>query len=190
MTTSLPLHFKTEKAFRQWLTKNHAGSDGIWLRFFKKASEIKSLTYAEALDHALCYGWIDGQRKPFDELSWIHRFTPRRPQSGWSKTNTDHVERLIKAGLMTAAGLREVEAAKKDGRWERAYPSSKNAVPPEDFLNELGKNKKAKAFFESLNRANVYSIIYRLHTAKKPETREKRMKAILAMMAEGKKLQP
>ena len=184
------LHFKTSADFRHWLEKNHTESDGIWLRIFKKDSHEKSLTYAEALDQALCYGWIDGQKKPFDKLSWLQKFTPRRPKSGWSKINTQHVERLIKAGAMTPAGMEAVEAAKTDGRWETAYASSRNATPPEDFLKELSKNQKAEAFFKTLNKANVYSIVYRLETAKKPETREKRMKMILAMMEQGKTFHP
>lgn len=184
------LRFKSSADFRRWLEKNHARSDGIWLRLFKKDSGKKSLTRVEALDQALCYGWIDGQGKPFDELSWLQKFTPRHSRSGWSKINTQHVERLIKAGAMTPAGLEAVEAAKADGRWKAAYASPRNANPPEDFLRELAKNKKAKAFFATLNKTNVYSIVYRLQTAKKPETREKRMKMILAMMDQGQKFHP
>jgi uncharacterized protein YdeI (YjbR/CyaY-like superfamily) len=184
------LHFKTSADFRHWLEKNYTESGGIWLRIFKKDSHEKSLTYAEALDQALCYGWIDGQKKLSDKLSWLQKFTPRRPKSGWSKINTQHVERLIKAGTMTPAGMEAVEAAKADGRWETAYGSSRSATPPEDFLKELSKNKKAEAFFKTLNKANVYSIVYRLETAKKPETREKRMKTILAMMEQGKAFHP
>jgi uncharacterized protein YdeI (YjbR/CyaY-like superfamily) len=184
------LRFKSSAAFRLWLEKNHARSDGIWLRFFKKASGKKSVTRAEAIDQALCHGWIDGQAKPFDESSWLQKFTPRRSRSGWSKLNTQHVERLTKSGEMTPAGMKAVEAAKADGRWTAAYASPKNAVPPDDFLKALAKNKKAMAFFETLNRANLYAIVYRLQTAKKPETREKRMKLILAMMRAGKKFHP
>jgi uncharacterized protein YdeI (YjbR/CyaY-like superfamily) len=182
--------FKSSSAFRLWLEKNHARSDGIWLRFFKKASGKKSVNRAEAIDQALCHGWIDGQVKPFDELSWLQKFTPRRSRSGWSKLNTQHVERLIKSGGMTPAGMKAVEAARADGRWQAAYASPKNATPPQDFLKALAKNKKAMAFFESLNRVNIYAIFYRLQTAKKPETREKRMKQILAMMRLGKKFHP
>jgi uncharacterized protein YdeI (YjbR/CyaY-like superfamily) len=184
------LHFKSSAEFRRWLEKNHAGSDGLWLRIFKKDSSEKSLTYAEALDQALCYGWIDGQKKSFDELSWLQKFTPRRSKSGWSKMNTQHVERLTKAGEMTSAGVEAVEAAKADGRWKAAYASPRNASPPEDFLKELRKNRKAKAFFGTMNKANVYSIVYRLQTAKRPETRKKRMKLILAMMDQGKTFHP
>jgi uncharacterized protein YdeI (YjbR/CyaY-like superfamily) len=184
------LRFKSSADFRLWLEKNHAHSDGIWLCFFKKASGKKSVNRAEAIDQALCHGWIDGQAKPFDELSWLQKFTPRRSRSGWSKLNTQHVERLVKSGEMTPAGMKAVEAAKADGRWTAAYASPRNAVPPEDFMKALAKNKKAQAFFETLNRANIYSIVYRLQTAKKPETREKRMKLILAMMRDGKKFHP
>jgi len=182
--------FKSAEDFRKWLEKNHTRSEGIWLRFFKKGSGKTSVTRAEALDQALCFGWIDGQGKPGDELSWLQKFTPRRSRSGWSKINTQHVKRLTKAGMMAAAGLEAVKAAKEDGRWKGAYASPRNANPPEDFLERLGRNKKAKAFFETLNRANIYSIVYRLQTAKKLETRERRMKVILEMMAEGKKFHP
>ena len=184
------LRFKSSAEFRRWLEKNHAKSDGIWLRFYKKGSVEKSVARADALDQALCFGWIDGQAKPCDDQSWLQKFTPRRPRSGWLKLNTRHVGRLVKTGAMTPAGMQAVEAAKADGRWKAAYDSPRNALPPEDFLKELGKNKKAKAFFETLSKANVYSIVYRLQTAKKPETRERRMKSILTMMAEGKTFHP
>ena len=179
--------FKTAAAFRAWLEVNHGQCEGIWLRLFKKDSGQATVTYAEALDEALCFGWIDGQVKSLDELSWIQKFTPRRARSGWSKRNTEHVERLIRAGLMMPAGLLAVTAAKADGRWQTAYDSPKNARPPEDFLKALGKNKKAKAFFETLNRANVYAIVHRLQTAKKPETRARRMEMILARLGRGEK---
>jgi len=181
------LVFATPAKFRAWLAKNQDLTEGVWLRFFKKASGEKSLTYAEALDEALCQGWIDGQAKPHDEVSWIQRFTPRRPRGQWSRRNTLNAERLIAAGRMKPAGLRQIEAAKADGRWQAAYDSPRNAAPPEDFLRALEKDKKAKAFFATLNRANVYAIVYRLQTAKKPETREKRMALILGMLGRGEK---
>lgn len=184
------LHFKSPAEFRRWLGKNHAGPEGIWLRFFKKGSDVPSLTYAEALDQALCHGWIDGQAKSMDEQSWLQKYTPRRPRSGWSKRNTEHAERLIKAGTMTPAGQKAIEAAKADGRWKAAYDSPRNAKVPKDFLKALNKDKNAKAFFKTLNRANVYAIVYRLQTAKKPETRQRRIEMILAMMAERKKFHP
>lgn len=179
--------FPSAKAWRQWLTKHHGRSNGIWLRFFKKGSEVATVSHAEALDAALCHGWIDGQIKKYDEKSWLHKFTPRRPRSIWSKRNCDHVERLTAAGEMKLAGLKQAEAAKADGRWAQAYDSPSQMLVPDDLLKALARNKKAKAFFESLNRANTYAIAWRLQTAKKPETREKRMKAILAMLAAGKK---
>jgi uncharacterized protein YdeI (YjbR/CyaY-like superfamily) len=179
--------FKSAVEFRGWLEKNHAESEGVWLRIFKKGSGRPSLTYAEALDQSLCYGWIDGQKLPHDEHSWLQKFTRRRAKSGWSKRNTQHVERLVQAGLMTPAGLEEVEAAKVDGRWQAAYDSPRNATPPEDFLKALSAHREAKAFFETLNRANVYAIVYRLQTAKKPETRQKRLKQIVEMLRRGEK---
>jgi uncharacterized protein YdeI (YjbR/CyaY-like superfamily) len=183
----MTLEFKSSAAFRKWLAANHDKADGIWLRFYKTKSSHPSVTYAEALDQVLCYGWIDGQLKPCDEISWLRKFTPRRAGSGWSKRNTEHVARLIKDGHMTPAGLKAVEAAKADGRWQAAYDSPRNTAPPDDFIKALGKDKKAKAFFETLNRANVYAIVYRLQTAKKPETRERRLQNILAMLHRGEK---
>lgn len=181
------LGFKSSADFRSWLKINGDNCDGLWLRFFKKDSDKATITYDEALDEALCFGWIDGQVKSLDAISWIHKFAPRRARSGWSKRNTEHVERLSKAGLMMPAGLAQVEAAKADGRWQAAYDSPGNAAPPADFLKALGKDKKAKAFFETLNKANVYAIVYRLQTAKKPETRARRMETILAMLGRGEK---
>jgi uncharacterized protein YdeI (YjbR/CyaY-like superfamily) len=179
------LPFRSPSELRKWLAANHRQSAGIWLRIFKKDSGEPTITYAEALDEALCFGWIDGQKRSHDDASWLQRFCPRRPQSGWSKINTQHAERLIQAGRMKAAGQVEIDAAKKDGRWTSAYDSPSTATFPEDFLAALSKNKKAQAFFDSLNKANRYAISYRLQTAKKPETRQKRMETILAMLAKG-----
>jgi uncharacterized protein YdeI (YjbR/CyaY-like superfamily) len=179
------LSFRTSAEFRKWLAANHRRSDGIWLRIFKKNSGEPTVTYAEALDEALCHGWIDGLKQSHDEVSWRQRFTPRRPKSGWSKINTRHAQRLIKADRMKAAGQAQIDAAKKDGRWTAAYDSPSNATLPEDFLAALRKNKKAYSFFESLNKANRYAIAYRLQTAKKPETKQRRMEMILAMLARG-----
>lgn len=179
--------FRSSKLWRAWLEKNYSKSDGIWLQFFKKNSGQKTITHAEALDEALCFGWIDGQANSFDEKSWLQKFTPRRPKSIWSKKNTLNVQRLIESGRMHSAGLAEVEAAKSDGRWKKAYDSPKDMNMPEDFLKELSRNKKAQKFFESLNRTNLYSIHWRLQTAKKPETRQKRMLTILEMLERGEK---
>jgi uncharacterized protein YdeI (YjbR/CyaY-like superfamily) len=181
------LTFKSSAEFRRWLDDHHAGSDGIWLRIYKKDSGRTTITIAEALEQALCYGWIDGQRRAHDAHSYLQKFTPRRARSGWSKLNTEHVHRLSKAGLMAPAGFEAVEAAKKDGRWDAAYDSPRNASPPEDFLKALDKDKKAKAFFGTLNKTNIYAIVYRLQTARKPETRERRIETILAMLSRGEK---
>jgi uncharacterized protein YdeI (YjbR/CyaY-like superfamily) len=181
------ISFKSLKEWASWLARNHAASTGIWLRLFKKDSGVVSVTYAGALDEALCYGWIDGQLDKYDEKSWLRKFTPRRPKSVWSRKNVEHVKQLTAAGKMKPAGLKEVEAAKKDGRWKRAYDSPSAMQVPEDFLKALAKHQKAKAFFETLNKANTYAIAWRLQTAKKPETRAKRMQAILEMLARGEK---
>lgn len=180
--------FKSTKAFEKWLSVNQAKSSGIWLQIFKKDSGIKTVTYSEALDVALCYGWIDGQKNKYDENSWLQKFTPRRTKSMWSKRNSEHVTRLIKDKRMQPAGLKEITSAKADGRWEQAYDSPSNMKVPEDFLMALAKNKKAEAFFKTLNKANTFAIAWRLQIAKKPETRDKRMKVLLGMMANGEKL--
>jgi uncharacterized protein YdeI (YjbR/CyaY-like superfamily) len=160
------------------------------LRLYKKNTSVASITYAEALDEALCFGWIDGQSKSLDETSWIQKFCPRRKRSPWSKINTGHAERLIAAKKMTAAGLEAIESAREDGRWAQAYdPPSKTTAAP-DFLVELEKvkNKKAKAFYATLNKTNLYAINYRLQSAKKPETRLRRMEKIIDMLNQQEKL--
>jgi uncharacterized protein YdeI (YjbR/CyaY-like superfamily) len=181
------MSFTSSPDFRAWLEKHHGQSDGVLLRIYKKDSGVATVTYAEALDQALCFGWIDGQKLPYDKQSWLQKFTPRRPKSGWSKRNTQHVVRLTKIGAMTPAGLEAVDAAKADGRWKAAYDSFGTAAVPNDFLKELARNKKANAFFKTLNKTNLYAIIYRLQTAKKPETREKRTRAIIEKLARGEK---
>lgn len=187
--SALPIKTFTSAAlFAAWLEKNHARSSGIWIRIAKKEAAKKSITYDEALDLALCYGWIDGQKKTYDEASWLQKFTPRRAKSIWSERNKEHARMLIRENRMTAAGRKEIEAAKKDGRWEAAYAGSRTMEVPSDFLAELKKDKKARAFFKTLNKANTYAIAWRLRTAKKPETREKRKQALLAMLARQEKL--
>jgi len=183
----LVLPFETPGAFEKWLAKHHNKVDGILLRFFKKESGKKSITYKEAVDEALCYGWIDGRANKFDAESWIQKFTPRRPKSIWSKRNIENVERLTTLAKMKPAGLEEVAKAKADGRWTRAYDSPKEMQLPDDFMKALVKNKKAKAFFETLNKTNKYAIGWRLQTAKKPETKEKRIKAIIEMLSKEEK---
>lgn len=183
--TPPPRSFQSSKELRAWLAKEHARAAGLFLRIYKKGSGVPSVTYAEALDQALCFGWIDGQKLPFDATSWVQKFTPRRAKGSWSKKNVGHVERLIQEGQMTAAGLKEVEAAKADGRWAAAYDSAANATLPPEFVKELARNAKAKRFYATLSKANLYSIAYRLQTAKRPETRIKRMKLIIDMLARG-----
>lgn len=187
LNTLLIRGFKTPEAFETWLGKNHDKSNGLWLKIFKKDSGKKTITYAEALDVALCYGWIDGQKQAYDEEAWLQKFSPRSAKSIWSKINIGHVERLINEGRMTSAGLKAIENAKANGSWEKAYDSPGKMTIPEDFLQELSKNKKAQAFFKGLNKTNLFSIAFRLQTAKKLETREKRMKEIIQMLAKGEK---
>jgi len=188
MTKSLDLPtlpFETKKKFAEWLAKNHDKSAGLWLKIAKKAAGISTVTYAEALDVALCYGWIDGQKGSFDEQYFLQKFTPRRPKSIWSKINVEKVAGLIASGEMKPSGLKAVEAAKQDGRWDAAYSSQKNIVVPADFQSALEKNKKAKAFFETLTGAKRYSFLFRIETAKKAETREKRIGQFVQMLAKG-----
>lgn len=179
--------FSSAEKWEQWLAKNHSKSKGIWIKFYKKGSGVKTVTYAEALDAALCYGWIDGLANRYDEKAYLQKFTQRRAKSIWSKRNREHVERLITAKRMTEAGLKEINAAKSDGRWERAYDSPGSMKVPDDFLKELAKNKKANEFFNTLNKTNLYSIGWRLQTARTPEARDNWKKKILIMMKEGKK---
>ncbi len=181
------LPFATQAKWRAWLLRHSHKSDGIWLKFFKKASGVKTITYAEALDEALCFGWIDSQVAKFDDQAYLQKFTPRRSKSLWSKRNRDHVVRLIKEKKMTPAGLTEIKRAKTDGRWEAAYDSPSVATLPADFLSAIDKNKKAAKFFKTLNKINRYAITWRLQTAKTPATRAKRLAQIVAMLAEEKK---
>jgi uncharacterized protein YdeI (YjbR/CyaY-like superfamily) len=180
--------FVAAHTWHTWLEENQKRSGGIWLRIYKKDSGKKTVTYAEALDEALCYGWIDGQRKGYDDESFLQMFTPRRAKSMWSKRNREHIERLIKEKRMTTTGQAEVDAAKADGRWEKAYDGSSTMTVPEDFITALKKDKKAYEFFKTLNKTNTYAIAWRLHTAMKPETRAKRMESLLTMMKEGRKI--
>lgn len=179
--------FASAADWHKWLAAHHATSDGIWLRIYNKESGQETVTYAGALDEALCYGWIDGQKKKFDAHSWVQKFTPRRARSIWSKRNIEHIERLTSQQRMKAAGLKAFEEAKKDGRLDAAYDSPSNSSIPDDLLILLEKNPAAKAFFHSLNKTNKYAITWRLQTAKKPETRQKRMNIILDMLTKGEK---
>jgi uncharacterized protein YdeI (YjbR/CyaY-like superfamily) len=184
----LVLAFKDAKAWESWLAKNQTATDGLWMRIAKKASGLKSITYPEAVEIALCYGWIDGQKKPESDTTWLQRFVPRRPRSVWSKINREKALGLIAAGRMQPAGLDEVERAKKDGRWEAAYDSPKNAPVHPDFQKALERNPRANAFFKTVNAANRYAIIWRLHTAKKAETRERLTRKFIEMLEKGETL--
>lgn len=191
MTTKLELpilHFETQVGWAEWLERHHESSQGAWLKFAKKGSGIRTVTHAEALDEALCHGWIDGQTASLDETFYLIRFTPRRPRSKWSQLNREKVERLTNDGRMKPAGLAEVEAAKQDGRWEAAYPPASAATVPEDLQRALIDNPEALAFFETLKGANRYAIIYRVHDARRPETRARRIAQYVAMLAEHRTL--
>ena len=184
------LAFASRAAWEAWLAEHHAASTGLWIKFAKKGSGIASVSYAEALDAALCYGWIDGQKDKLDGDFWLQRFTPRQPRSKWSRINRDRVAALVARGEMQPAGLREVERAKADGRWEAAYDGQRAATVPDDLRRELENNAAAREFFATLDSANRYAILYRLQEAKKPETRARRLKAFVTMLTERKKLHP
>jgi uncharacterized protein YdeI (YjbR/CyaY-like superfamily) len=184
------LGFASSADWEAWLAENHSTSPGLWLKIGKRGATEPSVTYDEALDVALCYGWIDGQKATFDDEYWLQRFTPRRPGSKWSQRNRSKATDLIAQGRMQPAGLREVEAAKADGRWDAAYASPSTATVPDDLQRALETNPAARAFFETLDRQNRYAILYRIQDAKKPETRAQRITTFVAMLAEGKKLYP
>jgi uncharacterized protein YdeI (YjbR/CyaY-like superfamily) len=180
--------FDSQVHWEQWLQVNHAVSGGLWLQIAKKDSGIATVSYSEALLVALCYGWIDGQKGAMDDQFWVQKFTPRRPKSKWSQINRDHVDRLIAAGRMQPAGLREVDAAKADGRWDAAYASQASMTVPEDFQAALDADPTAAAFFATLNSANRYAILYRIQDAKKSETRARRITQFIVMLRDGKRL--
>ena len=182
--------FTDQQDWTTWLAANHASSPGVWLQIAKKNSGVPSVTYAEALEVALCYGWIDGQKKGRDELSWLQKFTPRGPRSIWSKINRAKAEELIASGAMQPAGLAAVEQAKANGQWDAAYDGQSNASVPEDLQAALDDSPDAQAFFATLNSRNRYAILHRIQTAKKPETRAKRITQYVEMLENGEKLYP
>ena len=182
--------FASREAWEAWLEGQHAVSQGVWLKIAKKGSGIETVTFAEALDAALCYGWIDSQADKFDGHYWLQRFTPRKPRSKWSQVNREKVAKLTEAGRMKPAGLREVERAKADGRWDAAYEPPSAATVPDDLRMELEKNEGAREFFEALNSTNRYAILYRIQDAKKPETRARRIARYVEMLSERKKPYP
>jgi uncharacterized protein YdeI (YjbR/CyaY-like superfamily) len=184
------LLFEDQVAFEKWLELNHSSSPGIWLQIAKKGSRIATITYDQAVESSLCYGWIDSQKEKLDEKSWVQRFTPRGVKSIWSKINKDRAEALIEAGRMKPSGLKAIDAAKKNGEWDKAYEPQSNATIPEDFALELERNSEAKAFYETLDRQNKYAISFRIHTAKKQETRVKRIQEFIMMLENGEKIYP
>ena len=180
--------FKSWEDWTRWLDKNHAKSAGVWMQIAKNTGDLKSVSYAEALEIALCYGWIDGQKKSYDDSSWLQKFTPRGPRSIWSKINKAKAEKLIKSGQMKPAGLAAIERAKQTGQWDAAYDSHSTATVPDDFQAALNQNPKAKTFFATLDSTNRYAMLFRLQTAKKAETRARRIEQFIHMLEKHEKI--
>ena len=183
-----PRRFATQRAFEIWLRKNHASSDGAWLLIAKVGADKPTVTYPEAVDVALCYGWIDGQKKSIDAHHWLQRFTPRRVRSVWSKANRAKAEALIQSGRMRPSGMAEIDRARSDERWDAAYEGARTAVVPSDLQAALDAEPGASAFFAGLDRANRYAVLWRVQTAVRPETRSRRIKTLVAMLARGEKI--
>ncbi len=184
------LSFETQSSLEDWLKSNAASSAGVWLQIAKKGSGIASVSYDEAVESALCYGWIDSHKKTYDEKTWIQKFTPRGARSIWSKVNKDKAETLIAVGRMSEQGLKAIENAKQNGNWDNAYEPQSVASLPEDFAKELEQNSKAKAFYDMLNGQNKYAILFRIKNAKKQETRTKRIQQFISMLERGEKIYP
>jgi uncharacterized protein YdeI (YjbR/CyaY-like superfamily) len=184
------LAFPDPAAWEEWLAAEHASASGLWLKLAKKGCPHRTVSYAEALDIALCFGWIDGQKRPLDDDYWLQRFTPRKPRGKWSKINCGKAEALIAVGRMRPTGLREVEAAKADGRWDAAYEGQSTATVPDDLRQALDADADAAAFFATLDRGNRYAILYRIQEAKKPETRAARIAKFVAMLHDHQTVHP
>jgi uncharacterized protein YdeI (YjbR/CyaY-like superfamily) len=185
----LPLvAFPSQERWEGWLEANHGIAAGLWLKIAKKAAGLATVTYGEAVDSALCWGWIDGQKGRYDETWFLQRFTPRRPKSRWSQVNVEKVAALVAAGRMRPPGLAQAEAARADGRWDAAYPPQSALTVPPDLQARLDAHPQAAAFYATLDRQNRYAILYRLHDARKPETRTKRLEQFVTMLAEGRKI--
>ena len=184
------ISFESGAAWEAWLEAEHASSPGVWLKIAKKGASVPTVSYPDALAGALCFGWIDGQKGRLDDDYWLQRFTPRKPGSRWSRVNTDKAAALIEAGRMRPAGLAEVERAKADGRWAAAYEPQSASSVPDDLAAELARDDSARAFFETLDGANRYAILHRIASAKRPETRARRIATYVAMLAEHKKIYP
>jgi uncharacterized protein YdeI (YjbR/CyaY-like superfamily) len=190
-TQELPiLPFENQATWEAWLEQNHAASRGVWMQLAKKGAGIPTVTYVEAVEAALCYGWIDGQSRSQDEKTYLQKFTPRSKRSIWSKINVERALKLIEAGRMKPAGLAEIQRAQADGRWEAAYDSPKNSSIPEDLQAALDRSPKAQAFFNTLNSQNRYAILHRLQTAVKPETRQRRLEKFIQMLENNERLHP
>jgi len=185
-----PRLFKNQDAWESWLEKNHAKSTGLWLRLAKKDSGLQSISYAVALEVALCYGWIDGQKKPENDRTWLQRFVPRSRKSIWSRINREKVENLINNGRVKPAGLKAIEEAKNCGRWDAAYDSPSRSAVPGDFQAALTVNPRANEFFQALGRANRYAILFRIQRVKKAETRARKIREFTAMLARHEKIHP
>jgi uncharacterized protein YdeI (YjbR/CyaY-like superfamily) len=184
------ISFADQQAWEAWLAAQTADTKGVWLKIAKKGSGVASVDYTQALEGALCCGWIDGQKAPLDEQFWLQKFTPRGPKSSWSKVNREKAEALIEQGRMRPDGLRQVEQAKADGRWAAAYDSQSRISVPDDFQQALEQNPAALAFFKTLDSANRYAVLYRIQTAKKAETRASWIRRLVEMLAEGRKIHP
>jgi uncharacterized protein YdeI (YjbR/CyaY-like superfamily) len=182
------LPFTGPEEWERWLAERHESSGGVWLKLAKKGSGAASVTYVEAVEVALCFGWIDGQKRACDERWWLQRFTPRGPRSRWSQINREKAEALERDGRLRPAGLLQVQRARADGRWEAAYESQSRATVPEDLLRELDRDPAARAFFDSLESHNRYAILYRIHEAKRPETRARRIERFMAMLRAGERV--
>jgi len=185
--------FRDESAFEKWLGANHDRETELWLKIYKKASGVPTVTYAQALDVALCWGWIDGLKKSFDEEAFLQRFSPRRPKSVWSQINREHIARLIKAGRMTPHGQRHVDAARSDGRWAAAYAPIRTATAagiPEDLRAAIGANARARRTFRTLNRQNLFALAFRTNNMKTPAGRARKIADLVAMLARGETILP
>ncbi|MBR8385146.1 YdeI/OmpD-associated family protein [Burkholderia cenocepacia] len=188
--TECALTFASQAEWESWLGQNGGTSTGVWLRLAKKGVEQRTVTYEQAVESALCHGWIDGQKKAESEQYWLQRFSPRSAKSIWSKINKDKAEALIAAGRMQPSGLFEIDRARKDGRWEAAYTSASNSTVPDDLQAALDANPKAAKFFATLNSRNRYAILFRIQSAKKPETRARKIAEFIDMLKRGETFHP
>ena len=182
--------FESQQAWEAWLDAHHADTMGVWLKIAKKGASISSVSYGEALESALCYGWIDGMKAALDEQFWLQKFTPRQPRSVWSRVNREKALALLAAGRMRAAGQRQIELAQSDGRWQAAYESQRTIAMPPDFQTALEESPEAAQFFSTLDSANRYAILWRIHQAKQPATRSARIQKFIGMLSRHEKVHP